>query len=695
MSRSPHERAIEIANEEWLNLGDTTKLEIVNPFAMRTEEDIEKPIDHLLALMRRPEYFGFTCKWLFNKTLVPYQGAWLYELWNRPFPMLVGSRGAGKSFMLGLYCVLRALFTQGTKIVIVGAAFRQAKYVFEYAENIWHNAPMLQDICGDSRRNGPKRDVDRCVFRIGESEIVALPIGDGSKIRGQRASIIISDEFSSVPLPIYETVIEPFASVSMDPVAKLQEAARIRAFKRMGLWSDEQEAETGIGFLSNQSIISGSAYYGFNHFAAYWRRWKAIIESRGEPKKLQEIFGGDVPPKFNWRDYCVIRMPVELLPEGFMDEKNVAKARATVHLTQYQMEYGACFANDSNGFFKASLIQSCVVGNPVTPIEHRSCGEVCFNAVLKGLPTRRYVMGIDPASEHDNFSIVVLELWGDHRRIVYCWTTTRKRHKAKLKKGLTQEHDFYSYAARKIRELMYLFPCERLCVDSQGGGVSIIEALQDPKRLAAGERPIYPVIDFDDPKDTDALVGDHILEVVNFAKSEWVVQANHGMKKDFEDKVLLFPQFDTAVLGLAIEEDKERGRVIADDEWTEKLYDTLEDAIMEIEDLKDELATIVHTQTGTTMRDRWDTPEVKLPGGKKGRLRKDRYSSLLMANMAARILALTPIQADVEVYGGFAREIVGRSKGRAARATNHQNPSWYTEKVQTGRAFGAVVQRRR
>jgi len=46
----------------------------------------------------------------------------------------------------------------------------------------------------------------------------AIPLGDGTKIRGLRAHIIISDEFSSVPPDIYETVVVGFAAVSADPV---------------------------------------------------------------------------------------------------------------------------------------------------------------------------------------------------------------------------------------------------------------------------------------------------------------------------------------------------------------------------------------------------------------------------------------------------------------------------------------------
>ena len=56
---------------------------------------------------------------------------------------------------------------------------------------------------------------------------------------------------------------------------------------------------------------------------------------------------------------------------------------------------------------------------------------------------------------------------------------------------------------------------------------------------------------------------------------------------------------------------------------------------MEIEELKDELVTVVVSITPGG-RERFDTPEIKTDTGKKGRMRKDRYSALVIANMIAR-----------------------------------------------------------
>ncbi len=1099
----------------WMNLGDTSQIHTVNPFSLQTRYDLENPHVFLLDLMRRPEYFHFTAKHIFGKTLPPFQLAILREMWRRPFLMLVGSRGAGKSWLLAFYAMLKSFFNQGTKVVVCGSAFRQAKVVFDYCAEIWDKSPVLRDLVGPGKFNGPRRDVDRCSLRMGDSVITALPIGDGQKIRGQRASIVMADEFASVPVEIFETVIRGFGAVSKDPVLKLQQEARVEALKVLGAWNDVEEAEEDVALMGNQNIISGTAYYAFNHFYAYWKRYKAIVESQGDKRKLEEIFSGTIPEKFNWKDYSVIRIPASELPPGFMDQRQIAQAKATVHIGTFQMEYGACtdseaivvtdvgakrmrdmqvgdrvlthrgrfmpvshvsckpydgpafqwktfgfnqetittaehpfwnggidwrsldclgpstklsnlkslsglqdidvtqfigdkdwmestdetiypkhsqsrfsredlsdirekstsmsqsaiareygvhhsaihtimkqrrrpknaipksvplkydfglivgyyaaegsigadgracafsldghvnerleyyvvqlcsaiertfgvtpkvyqrnecntanvtvnstlftalmssicpgvaetkfvlpeilfsnldfirgflvgywngdghnpdnrtalssssvslslssqvktllsslgiassliktkdesiavfhekeyltkpawsvqlhgentqrfrhllfggdetrvrlggrnqtilndghrsefqlrsverihftgdvynlvvpedhsyslvnatthncFATDSNGFYKRGMIEKCVVGSPTNPVIMRN-GEVRFHCVTKGQAGCQYVMAIDPASETDNLSITILELWPDHRRIVYQWTTNRARYKAKLKSGLTQSTDYYGYAARKVRDLQKVFDIERIAMDTQGGGYGIMEALQDPDKFNEDEQPILPIIVEGDEKDTDDMPGEHILEMINFALGSWVSDANHGMRKDFEDRVLLFPEFNSALLGLAIEDDKMSGRVTLDvDDSAESRYDTLEDAIMEIEELKDELATIVHTQTGTSLRDRWDTPETKIAGGKKGRLRKDRYSSLLMANMVARTLQRAPKQELFrQGIGGFAGDMAS-SKASGALYTG---PQWCKVDAQD---YVAVARRR-
>ena len=62
----------------------------------------------------------------------------------------------------------------------------------------------IKDLEKDKRED--KRDI--------KEESMAVPLGDGSKIRGLRAHTIIADEFNSIPVDIYETVVAGFTAVS-------------------------------------------------------------------------------------------------------------------------------------------------------------------------------------------------------------------------------------------------------------------------------------------------------------------------------------------------------------------------------------------------------------------------------------------------------------------------------------------------
>lgn len=653
-------------NDAWLGIHVPDESTLFNPLAKIPIEYADKPYMYFLYLMQRPEYFYFVTKYVLNLNLLPIQLLVLQKMWNHKFPMLIASRGFGKSFILAVYILLRLMLFPGRRVVICGAGFRQSKIVFQYMESIWRSAPVLRSIYNGYSLTGPKHEPDMWRFHMGDSIALAIPIGDGGTIRGLRANDIIADEFASITREVFEVVIKGFAAVRSNPIEGVQMEAIKKLRKRLNLPSleDELNQDDTAASKENQMIISGTAYYDFNHFAEYWKKQKKYIECDGDTSKLSEtISKDDIPESFDHKQYCIIRIPYELIPKGFMDDGIVLSSKLTSHTGLYQMEYGAVFSKDSYGFFKRSLIESCTI-SPNNIIEG-SNGPIYFTASTKGNPTSKYIYAIDPASEVDKFAIVVLETKEDHRRVVYVWTTNKKEFQEKSKNGIVKETDYYGYCARKVRDLMKTFPCERIVMDSQGGGVAVNEALHDLDKLQGNESPIWPIIVSGEPKDTDGEKGLHILELVNFSDSNWVVEANHGLKKDMEDKTIIFPYFDSASIGLA--EISDANGLI--------LYDTLEDCLNEIEELKNELSTIVHTQT-INGRDKWDTPEIKLPGNKKGRLRKDRYSALLMANMSARRMYRNPERLFSVEHGGFASN-VKRDSGR-----KFVGPSWITDALE-------------
>lgn len=671
LGRIPAEEIEKTIAEAYMNIY-VDKEKLFNPLLNIPEEYLDEPQGYIAWLMMQPQYFHFLCNEIMNIQLLPMQCAVLQELWSRKFPMLIGSRGFGKTFLLAVYSMIRILMLPNRKVVVCGAAFRQSKILFEYMETIWNNAPILRDIVGTNGNNGPRRESDMFRFFIGESRLSALPIGTGDKIRGQRANDIIADEFAAIPREIFETVIGGFAAVSSNPIANVVTRASHRLSQTLEIESIEIDKAT----IDNQTIISGTADYDFNHFYEYWCNWKDIITTGGDKRKIAAILNKknpeyfidehSIPESFKWNDYSIIRIPYEIIPEGFMDAATVSRAKASVHYGTYLCEYGACFSKDSNGFFKRSLIENCT-SNETNPIYHPS-GKVYFKSTVTGNPRCKYVYGIDPAAEVDNFAIVVLELHEDHRRVVYTWTTNKKNQKEMLANGVITERDYYSFCSRKIRDLMKKFPCSGIAIDSQGGGLPITERLNDTDKIRPGEQFIWPLINPEKPLLTDGESGLHIINIVNFSSAEWTTNANHNLKSDMETKSLVFPFFDA--IELAMTDNMDSGDKMAN-------TDCLESCMLEIEELKSELATIVISKTPTG-RYKWDTPELKLPGNKKGRLRKDRYSALLMANDLARTIEIfnpKPLEATYE--GGFAHTFTGEE----TKGPMYKGPSCIVEKL--------------
>lgn len=651
-----------LLDNAWLDLHIEDESQLFNPLETIPDFISEEPHMFFTWLMSRPEYFHLFAKEILNIELHPMQCVILQELWKRKFPIYIASRGFGKSYLLAVYAIMRGFFMPGRKMVICGAGYRQSKIIFDYMCDIYNKAPILRDICSASR-SGPQILIDMCRFHINGSQITALPIGDGQKIRGQRAQDIITDEFASINKEVFENVISGFGSVRSNPMEIVKQEAAKRMAKLLDLEEHLDIDEDDHLVKSNQIVFTGTAYYEFNHFCKYWKDWKRFIKSGGDKKKLAECFNdGVVPEAFDWRDYSIMRIPFNMIPKGFMDEGQIARSKATIHEGIFLMEFEACFSNDSNGFFKRSLVESCVA-SPDNNIQVNN-ETIAFTGATAGRPDRKYIYGIDPASQIDNFSIVIIELNKGHRRIVYTWTLNKQSHKEQLKARLVKQSDFYAYCIRKIRDLMKVFPCERMAIDSQGGGYTIIEGLHNHSHCEEGEMLIWESIDYTKPKDTDGEHGLHIIEKINIRDSQWNAEANHGMKKDFESKLLLFPYVDPVVLANA-------GGY---DTLNDLQYDTLEDCMMEIESLKDELASIIHSETATGI-EHWDTAEVKIAGDKKGKLRKDRYSALVMANGIARSLSGDKRFGKPEV-GGWAAYQKIESRGEA-----FSGPSWFTDRM--------------
>jgi hypothetical protein len=535
--------------------------------------------DSLLEIAGLSFYsLAWASKYILNTELAPYQAAWLYMLWTKKYPLLLASRGASKTFTLGVYSILRALYDQGSKVVIVSSTFRQAKHIFEEIISIYKRAPLLRQCTKDK----PRKSIDHCIFKVGNSTIKALPMGNGEGIRGERASHVVIDEVDSVDPEVMHVVVRGFAATQLDPMNKIKEAAKR---KRDG---EERIRKPGEG---NQIVIAGTAGFTNGNFHKLYTQYKKIIDSKvcGLGYDVAEELGEDFGDMWiDYRDYGSVELPWRFVPEGMLDRDMIANAKMTMSTTLFDMEYNCVFADTSRGFFKHSDLENAT-----------GKGKEAFMVKTNGSTHREYVMGVDPARTSDAFAIAILEMCKGHRRLVYCTTMIDSP---------------FTDSSRKILYLANKFNVVAIGIDMGGGGYPVMDFLQDPATLQ-GELPIYPHDD-----ENKSRQGRYILHPIHF-EPKWIEEANFLLQGNIERKEVMFP---TKVLG---------GKGYKGENIEE-----MEKILQEIENCKKEMMQISVTQTVTGKRHFDIQPSIE-DKKRKIKPRKDRYSSLLIANAIAADLA--------------------------------------------------------
>jgi hypothetical protein len=390
--------------------------------------------------------------------------------------------------LLGVNAALHALLYPGYRIGLIAPSFRQSKMIFSEVEKLYQRSSILREAC----LKPPVRGADTCSLKFkgtsssNGSFIEALPVGvDGAKIRGSRFYLIEIDELAQMSNDIIDLVVRPMAAVSLEPMERVRELERRKLLIDQGLATEEDFSDDNS---SNKMIMTSSGYFKFNHM---WKRmksyWKAIREKGNNSK------------------YSVYQVPYQLLPNGFLDKDNVEEAKRTMSRLQFMMEYEAAMVSDSDGFFKASLLEKCTLGSD-------------FSIKMYGDKDKEYVLGIDPnQGGAAACGVVVIEI-GNPLRIVYV---------DGLKKKTTQQ------MVMEIQRLTDAFNIKRIFMDSQGGGKPIRDLLQE------GYNNHISIIDLEDETMVEK-EGKHILTLVNPTPA-WISDANFDTLALFENTQLRFP----------------------------------------------------------------------------------------------------------------------------------------------------------
>lgn len=577
--------------------------------------------------------------------LLPFQQVMLDMLWNKKFPMILATRGAGKTFMLAVYALLKCLLVPGSKIVICGAGFRQAKLVFKYIETLYEASPLVQEAIG--QWGGPKFGSDAATLRVGLSTITAIPIGDGEKIRGLRATCLIADEFASISEEIFEIVISPFTAVHANPAERAKNSAFMKRLQGLGCDSRIIDMIDNTQGFGNQIVISGTPGYKHNHFYKRYLVYRMFIESKGDPRKLKrameeramnttgqaaQISDDDVRRMAKtWKQYAVYQMPYTGLPEGFLDEDNIRSDRAAFPRHRFAMEYMAQFPDDSDGFIKRSWIDAAtprLPENVPTPIE------------LYGDPRATYVMGVDAARWNDNMAAIVIKITERGYEVVYCeaWNRTE-----------------YEHSANKLREICHRFNIQYIAMDKGGGGDAVLEHLYMAKKGVRPEDFLWPIPDQLENKADLAAPGRHIVDLVNFSPN-WISTAAHGLEANVQQQLMLFPyKGDDSLVRMQYErhfqeevgEVDEQGmnpaiELLQQDLWGVDDWEADERGVVpkmgiaqQLDEMVNEVCAISRNVTPGGV-EQFTLPKLsEQPEGLDMR-RRDRWSALMLANYAAK-----------------------------------------------------------
>jgi len=329
------------------------------------------------------ENITFSTNLIAGVDLFPFQHMAIKAMFESDYFLGIWSRGMSKSWTTGIFAFMDAIMNQGVEIGILSKSFRQAKMIFKKIEDIAAKPEanyLTQCITKVTKAN------DEWVMQIGESSIRALPLGDGSKLRGFRFHRIIIDEMLLMPERIYNEVIVPFLSVVQNP----KEREDLFNFESQLIEQGEMKEEDRFIWPNNKLIMLSSASYKFEYLYKLYENFEGLIK-QGES-------GGK-----NKASRTIMHFSYDCAPKQLFDVNLIEQAKSTMSQSQYDREFGAIFTDDSSGYFKISKMKECTVEEGVDP-----------SVEVKGEEGAEYLLAFDPSwaesESSDDFAMQVFKM---------------------------------------------------------------------------------------------------------------------------------------------------------------------------------------------------------------------------------------------------------------------------------------------
>ncbi len=459
---------------------------------------------------------GQTAKLIAGVDLFPFQEIAIKTMFKRDFILGIWSRGLSKSYSTAVFAFLHAIFTPEAKIAIISKSFRQSREIFKRIEEIAYTpAGQLLAECF----NGPVRHAnDEWNMHIGSSEIKALPLGDGEKLRGFRFNCLIVDELLLMPEKVLNEVILPFLSVNANPKKRQDTFDEETELIKMGAMTEEQRTQ----FPNPKMIGLSSASYKFEHLYKIYEDYVNKIMTG----TMKDEKGDTVPLKGS---YAVLQLSYNVAPTQLYSASLIAKARTEMSAAQFKREFGAQFTDDSMGYFSAKAMEECTIPFNSMPV-----------AEIKGATGAKYILAVDPSwAENEGSDFFAMTLFrilpnGRYRQV----------HTYAVAGGKFKDHCNYFYYLWTHFNIVMIFM-------DNAGGVQFLSSINESKKFKDAKIQFQEIkeIDFEDTVDYQGqlrkarraynLTDKRIVYMQTF-NSNWILRANNLLQSNINNRRIEF-----------------------------------------------------------------------------------------------------------------------------------------------------------
>ena len=463
---------------------------------------------HLHNFLR--ENITFTTNLISGVELFPFQHLAIKSMLETDYFLGIWSRGMSKSFSTAIYAFLDAIFNQGIQIGIMAATFRQSKMIFEKIEDIARSPSaqfLSQCITKKSKKN------DQWTLEIGESKIIALPLGDGSKLRGFRFHRIIIDEFLLMPEHIYNEVILPFLSVVQNPT----EREKVRKIEDEMIAKGKMEEKDRYKWPNNKLIALSSASYKFEYLYKVYETFEDLILN-GVPEASKDT-----------SNRVIMHFSYDVAPKALYDQNLINQSKQTMSQSQFDREFNAIFTDDSSGFLKTSTMAECTIKEGDAP-----------HIEVAGEKDAKYLLAFDPSwaesESSDDFAIQLFKL-NDNTQ------TGTLVHSYAVPGLKMQDHiNYFHYLITSFNVVCI--------IGDYGGGVQFMQAANASEQFNKSKIKLQEInAEFDNIENyQDALLDaknqynleDKKICILRKPTSDWIRRANELLQANFDHKKIWF-----------------------------------------------------------------------------------------------------------------------------------------------------------